>query len=317
MNEIGTVNENAKQTRITLQQIQRVFTTSLPVTIGIVIGAFLLVMGFAMIKPKVYQSQGRLYYSLTDANGAPVSDQQVKRYQDLMVNAEYYLLSDAHVEPIVKATGLSRETIEKDLVMEFGIHEDNPSNYFLFFKGKANSPEQAMQLTKAAMDTYKADIERETDAYLEIANEPVENPVPAAPNKKLFALIGVVFGLFCGFLYLVIRVCLDPGLYSVEQVEDYLDIPCLDGHDPDVLEQIRFFCTEKENHKISTNDPTLQAKLEHHGFMIKDIHTIASCRHADLIVYRIRPNENKHNIQMQIKKLRQSVQKPIVGIFMK
>ena len=86
----------------------------------------------------------------------------------------------------------------------------------------------------AARELYQNFLQRmkETGAQAELArpdariiSEAVESPFPAFPNRKLFAVIGLVFGLFLGLFIAFVAENLQRGFNDLDEVEGETGIP--------------------------------------------------------------------------------------------
>jgi capsular exopolysaccharide synthesis family protein len=86
----------------------------------------------------------------------------------------------------------------------------------------------------AARELYQNFLQRmkETGAQAELArpdariiSEAVESPFPAFPNRKLFAVIGLVFGLFLGLFIAFVAENLQRGFNELDEVEGETGIP--------------------------------------------------------------------------------------------
>lgn len=86
----------------------------------------------------------------------------------------------------------------------------------------------------AARELYQSFLQRmkETGAQAELArpdariiSEAVESPFPAFPNRKLFAVIGLVFGLFLGLFIAFVAENLQRGFNDIDDLEGETGIP--------------------------------------------------------------------------------------------
>lgn len=62
-------------------------------------------------------------------------------------------------------------------------------------------------------------------SFVTIINPPVVNTIPVLPNKKLNISIGILAGLFIGFIVVFILENLDVSISTIEEIEDFIKSP--------------------------------------------------------------------------------------------